>query len=214
MFYSPRLRLKINRAQATWTLYPCDSAAMSVPLAVCAATTGRGAGQSCSSSPGPVWVVWVVVSPHILWGLFHESFSDAYWSQCLKTLRLTPVGDADVSCPAGQAGEVGFLTCHYPKLRGWASLQNHGRSSVFCLFLEHPSQAVLFCWTKSSFLCCCLVFACIKGEVCLEVWLYISGKTVSELGCWCAARAVAEPSIVNHLLQSFMKFQVLWCFVC
>lgn len=85
------------------------------------------------------------------------------------------------------------------------------RSSGFCLFVKQPSQAVLLHLTKSSFPYCCLVFACIKGQVCLEVWLYIPAKTVSELGCWCAAPTVAELSFVNRVLQSFIKLQMLRC---
>lgn len=66
-------------------------------------------------------------------------------------------------------------------------------SSAFCLFLKHPSQALLFQLTKSSFLPCRLVFARIEGQACLGVWLSVSGKTAPAPGCWGAAATAAEP---------------------
>ena len=119
-----------------------------------------------------------------------------------------------MGCPAGQAGKADILTCSTQSKRiiQLPNPQLLFGSSVFCLFIKHPSQAVLFCLTKSGLLYCSLVFVCIKDQVYLEVWLYISEKTISELGFWCGEPTVAELSFMNIVLQSFIKQQMLWCF--
>lgn len=151
-------------------------------------------------SLGCAWVV----CPHILWGHFHRSCSVVYYSRCLKTLWFTPAGDA-----VGRTGRWSrfsnlslFPTCLNSKVMTITASKTTVlfRPSVFYLFSKHPSQAVLFHFTKSSFLYCCQVFARIKGQVCLDVWLYILGKTNSEPGCWYTAPTVAEPSFGKHVL--------------
>lgn len=214
MFYSPRLRLKINRAQATRTLLPCDNRAMSVALAVRSGRTGRGAraAQIYLTRPrlggcvGGQSTRLTRTLPQILFRCF------------LKPMFENPLAHPGWGCwsglcsRAGRWGRFSVLLSEIKSITQPAKPQRLFRPAVFCLFLKHPSQAVLFRLTKSSFLYCRLVFPYIRGQVSLEVWLYISGKTVSELGCWCAAPTVAEPSFVNRLLQSFIWLQILWCF--
>lgn len=188
MFYSPRLRLKKNRAQATRTLIPCDNSAMSMALAVCTGRAGRGAqaAQIYLTRPclgGPVGGQSTCVMRTLPQILF----------RCLLKATLeNPSAHPSGGCWGGLSSRADrwgrFSDLLLPKVKRITQPPKPGclvGSSVFCLFLKHPSQAVLFHLTKSSSLFCHLVFACIRatsvwksgstfqGNTVIRVWLLV-----------------------------------------
>lgn len=89
MFYFLRACLETSRAQPK----PCSSVVTQPPLWQMEEQLEEP--RHCRFSlAGHTWVV----CPHIFWGHSTDPFQMFYCSQCLKTLRLTPAGDAVGDC--------------------------------------------------------------------------------------------------------------------
>lgn len=109
MFYFLRACLETSRAQPK----PCSSVVTQPPLWQMEEQLEEP--RHCrSSSAGCTWVV----CPHIFWGHFHRSCSDVLLQPVLENPSAHPSWRCCGGLSAGQAGEAGFPTCHYPKLRG------------------------------------------------------------------------------------------------